>query len=173
MSIHATQAATRSEERAVPPIAPGPHAGEALWFLGFLVTVKCSAETTGGGVAVLEHLAARGAGSPLHVHRLEEEWFYVLEGELTLWVGGYVIDAPTGAFVYGPRGIAHTFIVRSERARFLLVTQPAGFEKFVRAIAEPAAERTMPPARTEPANMAALTAAAAAPASRSSDPRGC
>jgi uncharacterized cupin superfamily protein len=83
------------------------------------------AETTGGGVAVLEHLAARGAGSPLHVHRLEEEWFYVLEGELTLWVGGHVIDAPTGAFVDGPRGIAHTFIVRSERARFLLVTQPA------------------------------------------------
>jgi hypothetical protein len=46
MSIQATQAATRSEERAVPPIAIGPHAGEALWFLGFLVTVKCSAETT-------------------------------------------------------------------------------------------------------------------------------
>ena len=61
--------------------------GEALWFLGCLVTVKSSAETTGGGVAVLEHLAPRGAGSPLHVHRLEDEWFYVLEGELTFWVG--------------------------------------------------------------------------------------
>ena len=29
-----------------------------------------------------------GLGSPLHVHRNEDEWFYVTDGELTFWVGG-------------------------------------------------------------------------------------
>ena len=78
------------------PIALGPGEGEALWFLGALATIKASAETTGGRVAVIEHLAPRGSGSPLHVHHREDEWFYVLEGELTFWVGGEVIVAPAG-----------------------------------------------------------------------------
>src|SRR5262245_57683370 len=44
---------------------------------------------------------AAGSGSPLHVHHNEDEWFYVIEGELTLWVDGNVIVAPAGSFVYG------------------------------------------------------------------------
>jgi quercetin dioxygenase-like cupin family protein len=48
-------------------------------------------------------LAPRGAGSPLHVHHREDEWLYVTDGELTFWVGGQVINAPAGSFVYGPR----------------------------------------------------------------------
>jgi len=157
-----TQTAAPPEEPLLTAIALAPGDGEALWFLGCLVTVKSSAESTGGRVAVLEHLAPRGAGSPLHVHRLEDEWFYVLEGELSFWVGGDVIEAPAGAFVYGPRGVPHTFVVSSERARFLLVAEPAGFEEMVRAVAMPAAELTIPPAATEPPDMAALAAAAAA-----------
>jgi hypothetical protein len=42
--------------------------GEALWFLGVLATIKSSSETTAGRVAVIEQLAPRGNGSPLHVH---------------------------------------------------------------------------------------------------------
>ena len=83
---------------AIDPIALGPGEGEALWFLGILATVKSSAATTGGRVAVIEHLAPRGSGSPLHVHRREDEWFFVIEGEVTFWVGGEVIVAPAGTF---------------------------------------------------------------------------
>ena len=129
----------------VAPIAAGPGEGEALWFLGTLATVKSSAETTGGRVAVIEQLAPRGSGSPLHVHTREDEWFYVIEGELTFWVGGEVISAPAGSFVYGPRDVPHTFLVSSEQARFLLVTEPAGFESFMRAVGEPAERLEIPP----------------------------
>ena len=52
---------------SVAPIALQPGEGEARWFLGFLITIKSSAETTGGRVAVIEHLGAQGPGSPLHV----------------------------------------------------------------------------------------------------------
>lgn len=145
----------------VAPIVAGPGEGEALWFLGVLGTVKASTETTGGSVAVIEHLAPHGAGSPLHVHTREDEWFYVIEGELTLWVGGETIVAPAGSFVFGPKGIPHTFMVSSEQARFLLVAEPAGFEKFMRAVGEPAERLEIPPAATEPPDVAALTATAA------------
>jgi quercetin dioxygenase-like cupin family protein len=145
----------------VSPIARLADEGEALWFLGTLATVKASSETTAGRVAVIEQLAPQGAGSPLHVHHREDEWFYVIEGTLTFWVGGEVIDAPAGSFVYGPRDIPHTFIVSSPEARFLLVTEPAGFEQFMRAFSERAATRTIPASAGPPSDPGALIAAAA------------
>ena len=146
---------------ALSPVALHKDEGEALWFLGVLATIKASRETTEGRVAVIEHLAPQGAGSPLHVHHNEDEWFYVTEGELTFWVGGQVTDAPAGSFVYGPRGIPHTFTVTSPEARFLLVTEPAGFERFMRALSEPAPSLTIPPPATEPPDFARLAAVAA------------
>ena len=121
--MNASAVAPSAATDEIAPIALEPGEGESLWFLGAHVSVKASSETTAGRVDVIEHLAPRGAGSPLHVHTREDEWFYVIEGALTFWVGGQVIDAPAGSFVYGPRGIAHTFLVSSERARFLLVTE--------------------------------------------------
>jgi hypothetical protein len=63
--------------------------------------------------------------------------------------------------VYGPREIPHTFTVSSEQAKFLLVTEPAGFESFVRAAGEPAQKLAIPPAATEPPDVARLAALAA------------
>jgi quercetin dioxygenase-like cupin family protein len=143
------------------PIALQPGQGEAIWFLGFLATIKASSETTAGAVAVIEHLGPRGSGTPLHVHSREDEWFYVTEGELTFWVGGQVINAPAGSFVYGPRGIPHTFTVSSEQARFLLVTEPAGFEEFMRALGEPATRLEIPPAPSAPPDISAVAKLAA------------
>ncbi|MGI9657868.1 MAG: quercetin 2,3-dioxygenase [Gaiellaceae bacterium] len=146
---------------SVAPIAHAPGEGEALWFLGFLVTIKASGETTNGRVSVIEHLGPEGSGPPLHVHRNEDEWFYVTEGELTFWVDGQTINAPAGSFVYGPRGIPHTFTVASSQARFLVVSEPAGFEAFVRGSAEPAAALTVPPPPVAPPDPEPLIAAAA------------
>src|SRR5256885_6316730 len=133
--------------RTVSPIALRQDEGEALWFLGVLATIKASSETTDGRVAVIEHLAPQGAGSPLHVHHNEDEWFYVTEGELTFWVGGQLIDAPAGSFVYGPRGVPHIFTVTSPEARFPPVTEPPGFQSLMRALSEPA-QSLAPPAPT-------------------------
>jgi quercetin dioxygenase-like cupin family protein len=152
---------TSATPAAAIPTALAPGGGEVVWFLGSLVTIKAGAEATAGRVAVAENLAARGGGSPLHVHRREDEWFYVLEGELRFSVGGDVIEAPAGAFVYGPRDVPHTFVVESERARFLVVTEPAGFEGFVRAVGEPAQAREIPPPESEPPDLGRLTAIAA------------
>lgn len=145
---------------AQSPIALQPREGEALWFMGFLATIKASTEETGGRVAVIHHLAPKGSGSPLHVHHRENEWFYVLEGELTIWVDGQVNRAPAGSFVFGPQDTPHTFTVSSEDdARFLLVTEPAGFEAFMRTCAEPAQSLALPPP-SEPPDLQQMTAIA-------------
>jgi mannose-6-phosphate isomerase-like protein (cupin superfamily) len=103
---------------AVSPIAYRQGEGENFWSFGALATVKASAETTGGRVGVIELLAPKGDGSPLHVHHREDEWFYVMEGELTFWAGGRVIHAPPGAFVFGPTSHTHSWSVRSWRDSF-------------------------------------------------------
>ena len=145
----------------IAPIALAAEEGEAIWFLGMLATIKASSESTAGRVAVIEHLAPRASGSPLHVHHREDEWFYVTQGELSFWVGGQVVSAPAGSFVFGPRDIPHTFTVVSDTARFLLVTEPAGFENFMRAFAEPATQLVIPPPATEPPDVEAITRLAA------------
>ena len=90
---------------AINPIALKQGEGEALWFFGSLAILKASTETTAGRVTVIEQVARQGNGPPLHVHHREDEWFYILEGELTFWVGGKIVKAPAGSFVYGPRDI--------------------------------------------------------------------
>jgi quercetin dioxygenase-like cupin family protein len=153
---------TNTGSTATPaPIALRPGEGDARWFLGGLTTIKSSSETTDGRVAVTENLGPRGYGTPLHLHHNEDEWFYVIEGELTFWVGGEVVTAPAGSFVYGPRGIPHTFIVSSAEARFLLVAEPAGLESFIRALSEPAQAATLPPASAAPPAPEVMMATAA------------
>ena len=143
------------------PIALDAGEGEAVWFMGALATIKASGETTDGRVAVIELLAPQGAGSPLHVHHREDEWFYVMEGALTFWVGGEVIEATAGSFVYGPRDVPHTFLVTSPEARFLMVTDPAPFADFIRAMSEPAQALTLAPASVRPPDPERMTAVAA------------
>lgn len=147
---------------SIAPFALQSGEGDARWFLDALGVIKSSAETTGNAVAVIEFLWPEGSGSPLHVHHREDEWFYVIEGEVTFWVGGETIVAPAGSFVYGPRDVPHTFLVTSSpTARFLMVTEPAMFADFVRALSVPAQELTLPPAPVTPPAEERLIATAA------------
>ena len=146
---------------AINPIALKQGEGEALWFFGSLAILKASTETTAGRVTVIEQVARQGNGPPLHVHHREDEWFYILEGELTFWVGGKIIKAPAGSFVYGPRDIPHTFTVTSPQALNFVVTEPAGFERFMRTLGEPAAAHTIPPASVPLPSRERIMAAAA------------
>lgn len=135
--------------------------GEAIWHLEFLATILASGDETGGRLTIVEMYGPHGAGSPLHVHRREDEWFYVIEGELAIWVGGETVRATAGSFAYAPRDIPHTFAITSSYARFLVGAEPAGFDEFVRATGSPAPARTLPPdsaSRPSPEELRALAA---------------
>jgi|SRR5690348_6983543 mannose-6-phosphate isomerase-like protein (cupin superfamily) len=47
--------------------------------------------------------------APLHLHRQDDEAWYVLEGKLHVRVGKDVVEATTGSGVFVPRGTPHTY----------------------------------------------------------------
>jgi quercetin dioxygenase-like cupin family protein len=120
--------------------------GQAIWFLGTLMVIKAGAEETGGGFTLIEQVAPAGFAPPLHLHRDEDEAFYVLEGEITVTCGSKRWSAKPGSFCMLPRGIVHGFSVSGESsARILQLTLPAGFERFALEAGEPASTLEIPP----------------------------
>jgi quercetin dioxygenase-like cupin family protein len=106
-------------------------AGEGVadvWFKTGRLTVKAAAADTGGGFSQFETDDPRGTATALHIHRNEDETFYVLEGEVTLFVGGERFDLAAGDYAFAPRDAPHAYVVRSERARMLVTYCPAGLE---------------------------------------------
>ncbi len=134
--------------------------GEPLWFAGSLLSYKITGDQSNGHLALAEVRAPRGSGSPRHRHRHEDEAWYILDGNLTFWLGDDTRTATSGDFVFGPRGVEHQFRVDSEGAHFLLLVTPAGFEDFTRACGWPATDLTLPPPDLRARDEKALTAAA-------------
>ena len=159
-----------SPERAKHGYRLGKDEGEAFWLLGMLEIIKLSGEDTNGEYGLLEVTARAGDGSPWHVHPDEDEWFYVLEGEFTVYVGDTRLSLPAGSFAFGPKGVPHTFIAEPPHGgRALIGFRPFHFEGFLREVGERATERVLPrAARDSPGH------GAAAPdrqAKRDGDPR--
>ena len=68
-------------------------------------------------------------GPELHVHKDEDDSFYVLEGELTFIHDDDEVVAGPGTFVLVPPGVPHTFANRGDAVvRMLNVHAPAGFD---------------------------------------------
>ena len=70
----------------------------------------------------------------------------MLEGRLTVQAGDLRFELEAGAAAVVPMGVAHTFRVDSDAARVLVLSTPAGLERFVRDGAVPARASTLPPA---------------------------
>src|SRR5215217_6415893 len=151
----------QEEDAASRTFAHKPGEGEALWWIGMLATIKATAEQTDGQYTLLEVLAPEGFASPLHVHHSEDEGFYILEGEMTFYVGDQTIKAQPGSFLFGPKEVPHAFTVDSGPARVLFVLSPAGFEDLVREMGKPARELTIPPQAEAPPDEAEMQRMAA------------
>jgi len=127
--------------------------GDALWFLGSLVTVKATGAETRGRLTVVEFVNPPGFAPPLHRHLDEDELFYVLSGTAEFRCDGHTLSAGPGDFVLLPTGLPHTFLVAAdEPLRTLQITTPSGFERFAAAVGEPARARRLPdPGPIDPA----------------------
>jgi mannose-6-phosphate isomerase-like protein (cupin superfamily) len=127
--------------------------GEALWFLGSLVTIKATGAETGGRLTVVEFVNPPGFAPPLHRHLEEDEVFYVLSGTAEFRCDADTFAAGPGDFVLLPARLPHTFIVGTdEPLRSLQITTPSGFEQFAADVGEPARARRLPdPGQIDPA----------------------
>ncbi len=132
------------EDAASRTFAHNPGEGEAWWWFGGLATIKATGEQTGGRYSLVEILVPEGEGV-LHVHHFEDEGFYILEGEMTFYVGEQTIKAQPGSFLFGPKDIPHAFTVDRGSARLLFIFTPAGLEGGIREMGEPARSLSIPP----------------------------
>lgn len=118
---------------------------DELMFLGTRARVLASGEETGGAFAIVDMLdVPPGSWSPLHVHRDDDEGFYIVAGEATFHLPGRTIALRAGDFFLAPKGVPHTYQAGPEGAHWLVTTAPAGFERFVEETA--ALERPEPEA---------------------------
>jgi quercetin dioxygenase-like cupin family protein len=123
----------------------GPGEGRVLQVLGQTITVKIGGEQTEGQYAVIEEVSPVDSGPPLHVHRHEDEIFYVQEGEVEFQLGDQRFRAKAGNVTFLPKNIPHTFRnVGTTASKVLVVIIPAhstGFFEDVHGLATPTPEQ--------------------------------
>ena len=124
----------------------GPRDGRQAFLGSIGVRFMVGGEESGGGFSLVEHpMSPRALAAPLHRHRREDEYSYVLEGRVGALLGDEVVSAGPGDLVFKPRGQWHTFWNDGDTtARILEIISPAGFEGMFSELADmggvPAAE---------------------------------
>ena len=122
------------------------NSGRSFWGPGDAYTFLVTGDESGGGYFAMEAIVPPGGGPPPHIHRNEDEMFYVLEGECTFRLGDETVTAGPGDFVNVPRGEVHCFYnASSSLVRLILTFTPAGIEKFFEETLEPAFDLTQAP----------------------------
>jgi quercetin dioxygenase-like cupin family protein len=111
-----------------------------------IIDVKISGKDTDGDLFVFEQTSlTQGKGVPLHVHPLQDEIFYVLQGEYYFQVGEDKHKLTVGDSIFLPRKVPHAWTQISEKGKLTVILQPAGkLEDFFITVAalkhEPTAE---------------------------------
>ncbi|GLU50558.1 cupin domain-containing protein [Dyadobacter frigoris] len=92
-----------------------------------VLDVKISGSDTNGDLAIFEQTSlSQGKGTPLHVHPLQDETFYVIDGSYIFKVGEDRYDLKTGDSIFLPRKVPHAWTQVSEKGKMLVIFQPAG-----------------------------------------------
>jgi DNA-binding transcriptional MerR regulator/uncharacterized cupin superfamily protein len=100
---------------------------------GTTIDCKVSGKDTGGAMCVLE---VSNTGWPRHVNRDQDEWIYVVEGEVELETGKKRFHLGTGESMFIPRNIEHAWAATSVATRIINTYQPAGkIEEFLQVLA--------------------------------------
>jgi quercetin dioxygenase-like cupin family protein len=116
----------------------GPREGKA-GFLGSIgVRFMIDGSESGGGFSLVEHpMSPKALAAPLHRHTREDEYSFVLEGEVGALLGDEVLIGKPGDLIFKPRNQWHTFWNAGDRAaRILEIISPAGFEEFFRELVD-------------------------------------
>jgi quercetin dioxygenase-like cupin family protein len=126
-----------------PPIIRTRSQGQTVALVGDVYCFLATGEETDGKYALFEVIVGPGGGPPPHIHTREEESFYVLEGEITLFIDGHHTVAKAGMFANVPVGTLHAFKNESNQpARILISVTPAGLEKLFLEFGVPVAQGT-------------------------------
>jgi mannose-6-phosphate isomerase-like protein (cupin superfamily) len=137
--------------RTSEPFLSTPNDSPAYWLLDILWVVHATGEQTQGRYSMIEQWMPNDAFAPPHVHPNEDESFWILEGEMTVKVGGKTLVLGPGSLGHVPRNHVHSFKVTGKTVCHILnYYSPAGFEQTIIGSARPAERREMPPRGMDP-----------------------
>lgn len=119
--------------------------GKALLVLpGETVTLKAISADTDGVYTLIEVTDEPQAEPPFHLHRREDEAFYILEGTFTFQIGDRALAAIAGCFMTAPKGVPHSYKnIGTTPARMLTLFVPAGIENFFEDLSKLTAAGTL------------------------------
>jgi quercetin dioxygenase-like cupin family protein len=90
---------------ALARVMLSPDEGETVWLRKLGIRFMIGGGETRDDFALVEYLIGpRALAAPMHTHHYEEEYTYVLEGEVGVQVGEEVLLARPGDLVFKPRG---------------------------------------------------------------------
>lgn len=107
-------------------------------------------KSTGGSYGLMDVTIVQGSEAPPHTHSREDEIFYVLSGEVTFVSGEVVNEAKAGDMVFQPKGVLHSFKVKTPSARMLILFTPGGLEEAYQRLGTAAQTLTTPTRFTPP-----------------------
>lgn len=102
--------------------------GKALSLMeGDTFFTKLAGADTDNDLFVFESTRVKEGGPSYHVHPDQDEWWYIMSGTFLFRVGGVDYTGKPGDFVFGPRGVPHTFSKTGDgEGKLLMGFQPAG-----------------------------------------------
>ena len=125
------------------PMAVPSSEGRKIHVIGHEITIKLTCRETDGEYFVFEAVTPPGVGMSLHVHRHEDKFFRVLDGEFEFQLDQQTQKVTAGAMVILPKNIPHAFRnVGTKPGRTLWTVMPgANFEKFFEELGSLPADR--------------------------------
>jgi len=114
-------------------VLPGASRSQRTKGLGGEISLKVSGRDTDGVWTLFETLTLPYVGPPLHLHRRQDEWFYVLKEDHRFRIGSDEYTTHAGGSIFAPRMIPHTWENTGvEPGKLLVLLQPSGqFEEFL------------------------------------------
>jgi quercetin dioxygenase-like cupin family protein len=100
--------------------------------LAFLVTGEDTKHTS-----MFEWTVPASFSTGLHVHRVQKETFYVLDGECAWQIGDQHVCARPGTYVFIPPGVPHNIGNATDKpARMIMTVSPPGHEHYFEELAK-------------------------------------
>jgi quercetin dioxygenase-like cupin family protein len=125
-----------------------PTLENSVHYIAHTFSFLATSKDTGGAFSLIHCYFRKGFTPPPHYHKLEEESFFILEGEIDFHIGDTKTKVGPGELIILPRNVPHSFNLITETAKALILITPGGFEVFFEEFGQPAKTLDLPPIPT-------------------------
>jgi quercetin dioxygenase-like cupin family protein len=121
-----------------------PTLSNSTWYKGILASQMAGPADNDRAFDFVISKIRQGTEPPPHVHSREDEFIYVLAGEMKVYVDGEVFTVKGGECVFLPRRTPHAWLITSEQVHVILLVVPGGFLDAINKMNAPAKRMEVP-----------------------------